>query len=317
MNCQNNSPPKVYVILLNWCNADDTISCLKSLSLLTGDLPKIIVCDNASADDSWKTLQAYISSQDTLDIELIQTGANLGFAGGNNVGLRYALSDPTMGFVWVLNNDTVIDHSALIELTSYMSQNPQIGVCGTTLLYMDEPDLIQAVGGKFNAWLGTSQHLCGHQLYSLDLCSSVDVASMDYVVGASMFIRRSVLEQVGLLSEDYFLYYEEIDFAERIKREAPNFGLGYASKSLVFHKEGGSTGANDLAVKTYNYTTDFYFITSRIKFTKKFYPLRMPIVRFTMLGVAVNRFKRKQWRSAILALAVFVGFIPQTLVPST
>lgn len=316
MNYRNNCISKVYVLLLNWCNADDTIACLKSLSHLTGDLPKVIVCDNASSDDSWKTLQAYIGSQETLNIELIQTGGNLGFAGGNNIGLRSALSDPSMEFVWILNNDTVVDRAALIGLMSYMSQNPKVGICGSTLLYMDEPNLIQAVGGKFNSWLGTSQHLFGHQFYSLDLCESIDVTSMDYVVGASMFVRRSVFEKIGLLNEEYFLYYEEIDFAERLKREVPEFTLGYASNSLVFHKEGGSTGANDLAVKTYNYATDFYFITSRLKFTQKFYPRRAFLVRLSMLGVAANRLKRKQWRSAALALALFIGCIPGSLEPS-
>jgi len=302
-------------VLLNWCNADDTIACLKSLSLLKGEYPKVIVCDNASTDNSWKKLQNYVDNQDILDIRLVQTGSNLGFAAGNNVGLRIALSDPSMEFVWILNNDTEVAPDALNALLQYMVAHPKVGICGSTLLYLDEPNLIQAVGGKFNSWLGTSKHLLGHHAYSEEVCTAIDSSAIDYVVGASMFVRRVLLEEIGLLGEEYFLYYEEIDWAKRMKLETPQWLVGYAPKSIVYHKEGGATGANDLAVKSYNYLADYYFITSRLKFTHKFYPSRAVLIRISMLGVALNRLSRRQYRSMALALCVFAGYIPSFLVP--
>jgi len=305
----------VYAILLNWNGADDTIECLKSLSLLKGEYPKVIVCDNASTDNSWQKLQAYVATQDILGIQLIQTGSNLGFAAGNNVGLRIALSDPSMEFVWILNNDTEVAPDALNALLQYMVAHPKVGICGSTLLYLDEPNLIQAVGGKFNSWLGTSKHLLGHHAYSEEVCTAIDSSAIDYVVGASMFVRRILLEEIGLLGEEYFLYYEEIDWATRMKRETPQWLVGYAPKSIIYHKEGGATGANDLAVKSYNFLTDYYFITSRLKFTRKFYPYRVVLVRISMLGVALNRLRRRQYRSMALALCVFAGYIPNFLVP--
>lgn len=305
----------VYVILLNWNGVVDSVACLKSLGSLQGELPKVIVCDNASTDDSWNRLEAYVENQSQLDIRLVQTGANLGFAGGNNVGLQIALSDPEMEFAWVLNNDTEVTSDSLSALVTYMAKNTDVGICGSTLLYMEEPSLIQAAGGQYNSWLGTSKHVLGHQKYSRLVCESIDPESLDYVVGASMFIRRSVLVQVGLLSEDYFLYCEEMDIATRMKRQMPEMKLGYASESLVYHKEGASTGANDREEKTYSYFSDYFFITSRIRFARNFFPIKRWVVQLAMLPVAINRLRRRQWRSMVVALCVLIGWVPEFLDP--
>ena len=306
---------KAYVILVNWNGCEDTIACLASLARLQGEALKTIVCDNASTDDSLLRLQGYVDEHPEQRIRLVQTGANLGFAGGNNVGLRIALSDPEMEFAWLLNNDTEATSETLSTLVTYMTKHPDVGICGSTLLYMDDPNLVQAVGGRYNAWLGTSKHVLGHQKYSRLVCESIDPGSFDYVVGASMFIRRSVLEQVGLLSEDYFLYCEEIDLATRMKRQMPEMKLGYASESLVYHKEGASTGANDREEKTYSYFSDYFFITSRIRFARKFFPLRRWLVQLSMLPVAINRLRRRQWRSMMVALCALIGWVPKSLDP--
>lgn len=305
----------VYVVVLNWNGASDTIVCLKSLARLHAPLPKVLVCDNASTDDSWARLQDYASSQNLLDIQLINTGANLGFSGGNNVGLRAALSDPAMEFVWILNNDTEVAPDALAALMRYMNGHPNAGICGSTLLYMHNPEYIQAVGGQYNLWLGTSRHVLGKKRYTRVLCQSVDPLTLDYVVGASMFVRRSVLENVGLMSEDFFLYSEEIDWAYRLKRCLPAQTLGYAPESLVYHKEGASTGSNDWQEKAYSYLSDYFFITSRLKFARKLGSVYELSVQGSMLLVSLNRVRRRQWRSAMVALCCFCGVIPKFLEP--
>lgn len=305
----------VYVVVLNWNGASDTIACLNSLALLNGPLPKVLVCDNASTDNSWAMLQAYAEHQQVLDIQLIQTGANLGFAGGNNVGLRVALSDPAMRYVWLLNNDTEVAPDALGALTTYMRLHPNIAMSGSTLLYMHDRERIQAVGGQYNFWLGTSRHVLGHEVYSDALCRSVDPTTLDYVVGASMFIRRSALETVGLLSEDYFLYWEEIDWASRLRRDMPTLGLGYVPDSLVYHKEGASTGANNRHDKTHGNFADYFFITSRLKFTRKYGLLQSLCVQASMLFVCMNRTRRRKFRSALVALCCFFGVVPKFLDP--
>lgn len=305
----------VYLIVLNWNNSDDTIACMESIQHLRTKLFNVVICDNSSVDDSWIKLQEYVAVQSGLDIELLQTGGNLGFAGGNNVGIRKALADPSAQYVWLLNNDTIVTPEALDAQVQYMEQHPDVGVCGSTLCYLDSPELIQAVGGKYNPWLGMSEHVLGHEKYSEAICSSVDSRSLDYVVGASMFIRRDALERVGLLSEDYFLYYEEIDWATRLQRHAPEYKIGYAPDSLVYHKEGGSTGRNDRVAKTYRYFSDYFFITSRLKFARKYYPLHSLVVQASMLLVALNRLKRRQWRSATVAFWCFCGVIPVFMDP--
>lgn len=305
----------VYVVILNWNGAHDTIACLQSLAGLQGPSPKVIVCDNASVDDSWSMLQVYVEQQRALDIQLVQTGANLGFAGGNNVGLRLALSDPSMECVWLLNNDTVVAPEALVALQRYMTQHPNVGVCGSTLLYADEPDRIQAVGGQYHPWLGTSTHLLGHQPYSEALCRSVNPAELDYVVGAAMFVRRAVLEKIGLLAEEYFLYCEEIDWATRMKRQMPEMTLGYAPDSLVYHKEGASTQTSDRTKKIYRYFSDYFFITSRLKFSRKYFPFHSLVVQASMLLVAMRRIRAGQPKSALVALCCVVGWIPRWLDP--
>jgi len=305
----------VYVIILNWNGAADTIACLDSLKDLKQAGLKVIVCDNKSSDDSWSRLKQYVSSSEGIDIQLVQTGGNLGFAGGNNVGLRIALADPMMKYTWLLNNDTEVNIDALQALLDYMAVHPEVGMCGSTLLYADDTNQIQAVGGKYNPWLGSSQHLLGHQPYSRSLVHSFNQDEIDYVVGASLFARRSVLETVGFMSEDYFLYYEEIDWATRMKRLMPEVKVGFAPDSLVHHKEGASTQVNERLTKTYRYSSDYFFITSRLKFSRKYFPLHSIVVQMSMMLVAFNRLRRGQWRSGWVALCCFCGFVPVWLDP--
>lgn len=305
----------IYAVILNWRGADDTIACLESLRTLGAKDLNIVVCDNDSQDDSWIKLESYVNSNEVLNIKLIQTGYNLGYAGGNNIGIKVALSDEKTQFIWLLNNDTKVDARALDKLKEYMVQNPEVGLCGSTLLYMDEPGRIQAVGGFYNSWIGTSKHALGNQIYCAVKCRNVNSNDFDYIVGASMFVRREVFERVGFLAEDYFLYYEEIDFVTRMKRQMSECKIGYAPESLVYHKEGASTGANGRNDKKYNYLADFFLITSRLKYAKKFFPLKRWVVQSTMLLVAINRLRRRQWRSAFLATFLILGKAPEFLKP--
>lgn len=307
----------IYIIVLNWNGASDTLACLGSLkNLLPVSQPhSIVVCDNGSTDDSLRRITAYIQESEVSNLTLVRSESNLGFAGGMNLGMRHALADPDTEFLWLLNNDTVVEPAALRHLVEKMQNTPDIGMCGSTLLYFEQPDVIQAVGGRFNSWLAVSRHVLGHEPYSPTLCDTVDERTLDYVVGASLFVRRSVVDRIGLLAEDYFLYCEEIDWATRMKRLIPYYRIGYEPQSRVWHKEGAATGANELAGKTYSYFSDFFFITSRLRFSRRFYPWCYPVVRLSMLLVALNRVRRRQYRSALLAVcALFVG-VPEFMDP--
>ena len=320
----------ITIVVLNWNGADDTLRCLESLGKLKGERPNILVVDNGSEDDSVARIREAInglSRRGDVVLELmggefpkekvfeggkvilglIKGSHNLGFGGGVNLGLRVALRDPRMTAAWILNNDTVVDQDALKALRSTLEKEPDSGVIGSTLLYLDKPDLIQAVGGRYNPWLGTTSHVLGHKPYSKEDRASVDPRTFDYIVGASLCIRREVLEKVGLLEEDYFLYFEELDYAERMKRVMPHCRLGYAPESLVYHKEGGSTGASDLGGKKTCPETDYFYLTSRIRFARRYYPRHYPLVHLMLFGVLLNRLRRRHWASARTAALIFVG----------
>ncbi len=216
---------------------------------------------------------------------LIQTGANLGFAGGNNVGLRYALARGDFEYVWLLNTDTAIAPDALHHLVAKAASDKAIGMCGSTLLFYHHPYTVQTLGGGYyNAWLGLTAHIGEYQSFSQH-AKNILRKPLDYVMGASMLVTRRCLECVGMMNEVYFLYFEELDWAMRAKGQ---FQLGYAPDSIVFHKSGQSVGNT---LDEWSPTSVFYSIRSRLKFTQKFYPQFLPLVYGRLCLSLVN-----QWR---------------------
>lgn len=290
--------PLVYVVLLNWNGWRDTDACLKSLTGLSYPNFRVVVVDNASSDSSEARLRELHP-----DLTLLQSGANLGFAGGNNVGLRYALEHGA-AYVWLLNNDTLVERDALGELVAKMQADPSLGLCGSTLLYEAQRDTVQALGGaSYNRWLGTVRHIGQHQPFDPQTDEGAVERQLDYLIGASMLASRAFLERVGLLQEDYFLYFEELDWAARARSK---FRLGYAAKSLVYHKEGSSIGGSDAAKDSKSYTSDFYSLKNRVRFTKRFYPYALPSVYGGLLIALLNRLRRRQGDRALLILRIML-----------
>ena len=290
--------PVVFVVVLNWNGWRDTDACLKSLTGLGYPDYKIVVVDNASSDGSEKELRARHPT-----LTLLQSGANLGFAGGNNVGLRYALKHGAE-YVWLLNNDTLVEPDALTQLIAKMQREPELGLCGSTLLYESQRDSVQALGGaRYNRWLGSVQHVGQHETWPQDVDEKEVEGQLDYLIGASTFVSRLFLETIGLMQNDYFLYFEELDWAARARGK---FRLGYAAKSIVYHKEGSSIGATDRAKAGKSYTADLYALKNRVRFTRRFYPYALPSVYLGLLAALVNRVRRRQWRRVELVVRVML-----------
>ena len=243
--------------------------------------------------------------QSDAKLVLIQTGSNLGFAGGNNVGLRYALTRDDFDYVWLLNNDTVIRPDALSQMIVRMQQRPSAGICGSTLLYYSMPDKVQAWGGaKYNKWLGTTQMLGAFTRAGGPVDSNRVESKLAYISGASMLVSKPFLEQIGLMREDYFLYFEEIDWAMRAKSR---YQLCYAAGSIVYHKEGGSIGTNSVVPKEKSLTADYYGVRSRLLFTRYFFPWCLPFIYLGLLPVLVNRLRRRQWKRVGMILSLACG----------
>ncbi len=294
--------PVVFIVLLNWNGLSDTDACLGSLAGLDYPNYRVVVVDNASSDGSEAELRRRHPG-----LTLLQSGANLGFAGGNNVGLRYAL-DNGAEYVWLLNNDTVVEPDALTQLVEKMQREPDLGLCGSTLLYEEQRDTVQALGGAcYNRWLGTVAHIGQHETWPQDLNAEALERQVEeklsYLIGASTLASRRFLETVGLLQDDYFLYFEELDWAARARGQ---FRLGYAAKSIVYHKEGSSIGGTDRAKAAKSYTADLYALKNRVRFTRRFYPYALPTVYLGLLVALANRVRRQQWRRVQLVVRVML-----------
>lgn len=296
---------KVLIILVNWNGWRDTLECLASLRKLTGTQYRVVVCDNGSADDSVQQITAWAKVQRltwaqydcnaaeqggkrSVDpwLTVIRSDENLGFAGGNNVGLRYGLARAGFDYFWLLNNDTVVKPDSLTYLVERMRQDPEIGICGSTILNYTKRDKILALGGgRYISWLGVPWHHGRVYRYAPDINQKRAETRMNYVEGASMLVSRSFLEQIGLMNEEYFLYFEELDWTLRSRGR---FRLGYAPASIVYHKVGTSIGTSSNPARK-SLVCDYYTIRNRIRFTRQHYPLALITVYSVLLLEALVR----------------------------
>lgn len=308
-------PATVAVVILNWNGWRDTLACIHSV-LTHAPAAQVVVCDNGSSDGSYEHLKAALSSAlspeglcclphmqtwpqvSTARVVLIQNGANLGFAGGCNVGLRFALAQGHLYF-WLLNNDTELESGALDALLQRMSRDTRIGMCGSRLVYFDMPDLVQARGGAtYEPRMGVGRHLGVHEsIHDPEDADAIE-AAMDYVVGASMLVSRRFLERVGLMQDDYFLYFEELDWATRGR--AQGFRLGYAPSSIVRHKEGASIGTSHRGPGSI--LSMRYLSRNRLLFTTRFHRQHLGRVRRRMWFEVMVYLKRRQWAVAKVVL---------------
>jgi GT2 family glycosyltransferase len=310
----------LFVVILNWNGKADTLACLNSLLASEGADFRVVVCDNGSSDGSLGALASWgrqrfgpgfrtlarteVGTAAPAPHErffLIDNAANLGFAGGNNVGLRWALSDPACRYVWLLNNDTEVAPDALAQALSHLAPNSDMGLCGSTLVYAHDRQTVQAWGGSaYSSWSGRTRHLGAHSaLAQLPTDPAAVQAEMACVVGAAMLVRREWLETVGLLGEGYFLYFEEMDWAARAARTAGRLRLGWAPRSIVFHKEGASIGT---AAGGGSALSAYYLFRNRVRFAWTYNRARLPVVlALTLLDVA-KLAGRARWPQARAAL---------------
>lgn len=323
---------KVYIILLNYNGWKDTIECLESVLKSDYINYQIIVADNDSPNNSmdyiikWaegkqeviyneasqlqhlsQPLEAkpleyvYYTKDEALaggnknqEINLnnplvfIQTEENAGFATGNNIGIKYALAKNDFEYIWLLNNDTVVKKDSLSKLIEYALKN-NIGITGSVLKYYFDSKKVQAYGGTVNKFFGTSKHIL-----NVD-----DIQKrLDYIVGASFLINKRVINKIGLLPEEYFLYYEETDYC--FKAKLHGFKLGIALKSIVYHKEGSSTKTSKGSQEVSEFV-DILIINNRMKFHKKYLGGGIGL----WMGIFItlfNRIKRAQFKRVIKIL---------------
>lgn len=223
-------PPKVAIIVLNWNNRADTVECIRSLEGVSYPDFEAVVVDNGSSDGSEAAIKAAFPG-----LRVIQTGRNLGFAGGNNVGIRDALARG-FDYVLLLNNDTVVDPGFLGEMINAGESGPSTGIVGPRIYYFSEPGRIWYAGGTVDYWKGRLEHVGFNAMDGDEYGRAGDTM---LVAGCAMLIKRQVFEKIGLLYEPMFLYFEDSDFCARASRAG--YRIAYAPSAKVWHKVSQTT----------------------------------------------------------------------------
>lgn len=324
--------PKVYICILNWKAAHETLKCLESvLECCPGE--EVIVLDNGSGDGSLEIIAKYLAgkgerylkigeeqvtkarcSSSRKDeggtkrrIVLIQNRGNYGYAGGNNIGIRWALLQEVCDYVWIINNDVLIDFETLPSLLSVAEAREDVGFVGSVIRYLEAPLMIQCYGGgKVMPLLGKTRLYMKNR--PIDQLSSADEREIDYVMGASLLVRRNVLDDIGLMDESYFMYSEEVDWQYRAK--AKGWGIAVSSSSFVYH---GDSSSN--SVKSYLF--HYYRNRAAIMFTRKFYGLLPSIIAAANLGCITILQNWKNVKRVIYGIkGVIHGLMRRTSVPT-
>lgn len=233
-------PPKVAVVLVNWNGRDDTLECLASLANIEYSNCSIIVVDNASRDDSVAAIRASFS-----DVQVIESGANLGFTGGNNLGIARSLENGA-DFVFLLNNDTIIDSKAVGELVKTARKNPDFGLLTPLVFYYNAPQDVWFGGAKLDLSRGIAVHDNARAPQPDDALREVAWAS-----GCTMFFRAAVLQRLRGFDERFFLNWEDVELSLRVQKMGLKIGL--VPSARVWHKVGRSMAQTEPSLASFYY----------------------------------------------------------------
>lgn len=232
--------PLVSIITINYNQLQLTCQLLESLRKVTYPAVEVIVVDNHSREDPTPVIRDRYP-----EVKLIVSNENLGFAGGNNLGIKASKGE----YIFLLNNDTEVHPGALEPLVKLFQTHPEAGVASSMLVYFNSGETIQYAGStRIDPFTGRSRRI-GYM--EKDAGQYTDVRETELAHGAAMMVPRRVIEKVGLMPEFFFLYYEEVDWCESIKRAGHKIFFVPASK--VYHKESMSIGKGS-TLKTYYMT---------------------------------------------------------------
>lgn len=264
-------PPLVSCVVVNWNGWQDTNACLAALALQEYTNLRVIVVDNGSTNGSARQI-----SQMHPWVTLIETGSNLGFAGGCNVGTRLAVAEGA-DYLWLLNNDTVAPPDTASKLVQAAQANPEAGAIGSVLYYMHDPAKVQAWGGgSVNLWSGYVSHFRQPAAFGRN----------SFFTAASVLIPERVCREVGVLNEGFFMYADDADFCLRL--HAAGYSLAMAEETAILHKEGGSAAKRDPSM-------DAYATTSMMRLLTRHAPVPPVSVAVYLLLRLANRLRRGEW----------------------
>lgn len=290
-NVREDIYPLVSIVTINYNGADVTCALLESLRKITYPNIEIIVVDNHSKEDPGVIKERY------PEIRLIRNKNNNGFAGGNNVGFKAAKGK----YFLMLNNDTEVAPDFMEPLVSKLESDPGAGAATAKLIYYHSDGRIQFAGStSINPISGRNKYIGQHEKdngqYNHCCCTP-------YGHGAAMMIPRKVIQEVGLMPEMYFLYYEELDFCERIKDAG--YSIWFVGNSNVFHKESATVGKLN-PMKIYYLTRNrLLFMRRNVKGLK----LYLSMIYFTFVALPKNLLTYLLSKKVDFAKAFMKGYL--------
>lgn len=307
----------VCAIILNWNGADQTLACLKSIT--ENYNISVIVVDNCSEMADYNILAEAITNNGCADFLissekdikdqktkydqcLIRNVGNHGYAGGNNIGIDYAYR-AGYEFFWILNNDIIIEAGSLEALLVTINSDVDCGFSASILVYSDNPDVVQCIGGgKLYPWLGKAK-LLGKNLHRSKLNDMGPLLSEpDYLMGASLLVKKSIVQKVGLMDERYFMYSEEADW----QRRAALYGFNFRVSNQSFAQHGDSA-----STKNRSHMFHFYRNRAAIMYNKRFYSAPCYIfsaISLVSITVIQNIWSFKNIRYGVLGVIAGLNF---------
>ncbi len=281
----------VAVVIVNWNGKEDTVLCLSSLKKIRKPAVKlsVIVVDNGSTNDSVTVIRKAHPW-----VKLIETRKNLGFTGGNNVGIKKALDDGA-DCVWLLNNDTLVDRDVLSALDAF--DDSTVGLVGSKIYFApgyeyhkdryatSERGRVLWYAGGLIDW--SNMYASHRGVDEVDRGQYDIVVETPFITGCSMMIRREVLERVGRLDDRYYLYLEDFDMCLRVKRAG--FKLIYFPASKLWHVNAGSSGGAGNPLHDYYLSRNRFLVGMRYASMRTRFALLREAARFFMFGSPVKR----------------------------
>jgi len=258
--------PTVFVIIVHLNGKTLLAECLNSLRKVDYPPYEVIVVDNGSSDGSRDFLRASYPG-----VKLIENATNLGFGGGNNLGIRYALGK-NPDYLLLLNNDTLVDPSFLRELIAVAEEDPKIGIAGPKIYYDARPEKIWFAGGAVNLFAGLIRH---RGIRKMDRGQYDEIEEVDYITGCCLLIKREVITHLGTFDPIYDpAYYEDVDLCLRAK--SAGYRVVFVPRAKVWHKISASGGGEYSSFKIYLKTRNYFKL---LKIHTKFYHrLMLPIL---------------------------------------
>lgn len=271
----------VAVVILNWNNPEDTLECLRSVAALDYPIVHTIVVDNGSTDNSVTRIRAAHPN-----VEIVETGSNMGYTGGNNAGIDKALALGA-AYVWLLNDDTTVAPDSLSMLVQAATAHPDAGFLGPLVRMREQPDHILSAGGVFGPSMKRYQRGLGEP----DNRHYQELVEVDFLSGCALLVSCAAINRIGLLDDQFFSYGEDVEWCLRGKRAG--FKILFVPQSLVWHPDTRLRDENSARVM-------YYMSRNHLLFLRKHH-IGVNIMTRTLVRYAiwlVNWSFNPKWRGA-------------------